>query len=389
MGSMANRPWSEQLRIEWERSFAFAVGIFGRDGTVVFANEGMGALLELAQGNPDPARYFQTPPFARLAQSVESEEPVFTGLLTIGNPQSAGVTLQGRAFHRHGQVLVACEPDAPAMARVNRELATLLEELSVLQRELLKEKRALTEANQELSRLNREKDSWLGTVAHDLRNPLATIQLLSQVLETPGLSPARMSAAGAIIQQALQRTVTLIDDLLDAAAIERGTLELKREVVAIDDFVDSVLVLNQPLAAAKGITLAREVDPAARTGWFDPKRIEQVVSNLISNAVKFSPPNTRAIVGVKRSDRELEVWVQDEGQGIQPGELGAAFGEFSRTSTRPTAGERSTGLGLAICKRIVALHGGTIHAESEPGRGSRFYFRLPLEPTNGRAPQRG
>jgi signal transduction histidine kinase len=387
MISIANSSWGEQIRIEWERSLALAVGIFDREGAVLFANHGMTALLELAEGNRNSASYFHAPPFARFVEAAESREPVFTGLFTIGSPHGPGVSLHGRAFHRDGQVLVVCEHDAPALARANRELAVLLEEVNNLQRELLKEKRALTEANRQLARANREKDSWLGTVAHDLRNPLTTIQLLSQVLERPEVGRARISAAAATIRQALQRMVTLIDDLLDAAEIERGTLELRRKTVTIDHFVDSVLALNRPLAATKDITLARDLDPAARTGWFDPARIEQVLNNLVNNALKFSLPKTRVIVGVKRSMSDLEFWVEDQGLGIKPGELAGVFGEFSKTSTRPTAGERSTGLGLAICKRIISLHGGTIGVQSEPGRGSRFHFRLPAEaPNETRAP---
>jgi signal transduction histidine kinase len=341
----------------------------------------MHALLELTEKSRDPASYFRAPPFRRFVEAAESEKPVFAGLLTIGSVQSAGVTLQARVFHRDRQVLVVCEHDAPALARTNRELAILLEEVSNLQRELLKEKRQLTDANRQLANLNREKDSWLGTVAHDLRNPLSTVQALSQVLETSALSPERSSAALATMRRALRTMVTLIDDLLDASAIERGALELRRVVVTIEGFIASVLELNQPLAAAKGIVLSSEIDPAARTGWFDPNRIAQVLNNLISNALKFSPPNTRVMLGVRKTATELEFWVEDQGLGIQRGEIGAAFGEFSKTSTRPTAGERSSGLGLAICKRIVSLHGGTIGVDSEWGRGSRFHFHLPVEAT--------
>jgi hypothetical protein len=162
MMTVAIGAWAEQLQVEWERSRALAFGIFDGDGAVLFANQGMIALLKLAHGNRAPTSYFLAPPFARFVEAIEAEEPVFTGLLTIGNPHTPGVSLQGRAFHRHGQVLVVCEHDAPALARANRELAVLLEEVANLQRELLKEKRELTDANRQLAKLNREKDSWLG-----------------------------------------------------------------------------------------------------------------------------------------------------------------------------------------------------------------------------------
>src|SRR5262249_38244955 len=138
MTSIVNTPWVEQLSVEWKRSQAFAVGIFDCDGGVLYANQGMDAVLELTQGNRNPASYFQSPPFERFVGAAESEEPVYTGLITVGSAHSPGIALRGRVFHRDGQVLVVCEPDTPALVRAHRELGRLFEEVSNLQRQLLK-----------------------------------------------------------------------------------------------------------------------------------------------------------------------------------------------------------------------------------------------------------
>jgi signal transduction histidine kinase len=371
--------WTDDVRAEWERSMTFAVGVFDGHGTVLFANRAMRALLSLPPDSCDATDHFRAPPFSRFAEAPESKEPVFAGRLTLGGGAGVGVTLEGHAFHRNAQVLIVCEQNMRELEHSNRELASLVEEISGLRRDLLKQKRNLTEATVRLSEMNRDKDLWLGTVAHDLRTPLSTIQMLSQIIGTPGLDRARSSTAVGTIQRALKTMLGLIDSLLDASAIERGALKLRPTDVAVEALVDAVLELNQPIAAAKGIALVSQLDPAAQHGWFDPNRIEQVLNNLISNALKFSPPKTRVTLGARRKEAMLEFWVEDQGMGIRSSEIGAAFEEFSQTSTRPTAGERSTGLGLAICKRIVSQHGGSMSVQSEPGRGSCFHFTLRSE----------
>lgn len=372
--------WDEQIDLEWQRSLSFAIGVFDHEGRVQFANRGMSALLELEGGNAQPSAFFRAPPFASFVRAAESGEPAFTGLITIGNARDSGVTLEGRAFHRNGQVLIVCEHNAPELARGNAELAVLNQEVNNLQRALLKEKRALSEANSRLEALLKEKDRFVGIAAHDLRSPLMTIQLTTGVLDTPGLAPEHRASAVGSIRRAAGAMVNLVNDLLDISAIKRGTLELKRAQVPIGPFLSSVVALNEPVAAAKGIALTCDLRlSASTTGWFDPNRIEQVLNNLLSNAFKFSQPNTCVKLGVRSVGAELELWVEDQGLGIDAGEIEGAFDEFSKTSTRPTAGERSTGLGLAICKRIVSLHGGTIGVRSAPGQGSRFHFRLPMQ----------
>jgi len=132
------------------------------------------------------------------------------------------------------------------------------------------------------------------------------------------------------------------------------------------------------LARAKSIELCLEAAENLPVVVMDPQRISQVLNNLITNAIKFSHPETRIVLGAEATPSALRVWVRDEGQGIPAEDLPKLFREFGRASTRATQGEKSTGLGLAIVKRIVEAHGGRVGVESRVGEGSTFFFTLPL-----------
>jgi signal transduction histidine kinase len=171
----------------------------------------------------------------------------------------------------------------------------------------------------------------------------------------------------------------LINDLLDVSAIEAGQLELRYRVVDLAAYLQECHAANAVLAEAKSIELVLDLEPNLPLVTMDPDRINQVVNNLITNAVKFSYPNTVITLRAQAEDNTVAISVQDQGQGIPAKDLGKMFTEFGRASVRPTAGEKSTGLGLAIVKRMVEAHGGRIWVESQVGVGSTFTFTLPLK----------
>ena len=233
---------------------------------------------------------------------------------------------------------------------------------------------------QQLVDLNILKSKLLGMTAHDLRNPISVITghlsfieqgMLGQVTDEQRDSLRRMDGA-------CQRMLALIDDVLDVSAIESGHLDLKAEVVDPAEFLATIHRDNQMVATAKFIQLHLDVQPEPPQALFDPRRITQVLENLISNAVKFSRPGTEVTLRLQHNKTELLFLVVDQGLGIPEAERSHLFTDFGRTSVRPTGGERSTGLGLAIVKRLVDAHDGSLRVESEVGRGSTFMFTLPI-----------
>jgi signal transduction histidine kinase len=180
------------------------------------------------------------------------------------------------------------------------------------------------------------------------------------------------------IRNLSQGMMNLLNDLLDITTIESGKIDLQPTPVAMRPYLREIEHYHRLLAERKKIHLSIEIGDKLPLAVFDKERVRQVLNNLLSNAIKFSPLHTMVRLRVCSTPAGIEFSVIDQGQGIRSEEQGKLFGAFQRTSTKPTAGEHSTGLGLSICKKIIELHGGRIGVESEVGRGSRFFFILPM-----------
>jgi signal transduction histidine kinase len=248
-----------------------------------------------------------------------------------------------------------------------------------LQNRLLHEQQ--TQLVEQLRRANADKNRLMGMAAHDLRNPLASIRALSEFLSdgTVGeLTPEQLDLVKTI-HDASQSMLTLVNELLDFSVIESGALKIHPVKASLSELVAKSVNLTGINAAKKGTRLEFDPPPAAELVVFDPEKIKQVVDNLLSNAVKFSPPNSLIKVRMIRAPDQVSVWVRDQGPGIPEGERDKLFKDFGRTSVKPTAGEPSTGLGLAICKKIIVAHQGTICADNEPDGGCTFKITLPAK----------
>ncbi|HEX3051059.1 MAG TPA: HAMP domain-containing sensor histidine kinase, partial [Aggregatilineaceae bacterium] len=209
---------------------------------------------------------------------------------------------------------------------------------------------------------------------------LTVIQGYSSLLtRRPQIEPDVQQEILTMIADSVQDMITMLNNLLNISEIESGKIRLKPQMVDIEEYLGRVARLNRPLGEQKLITLELDVPPDLPCVRMDPDRILQVMNNLLSNAFKFSHPGTTVTIRARQTTaNQVEISVIDQGQGIKPDELNRVFLPFQRTSTRSTGGEHSSGLGLAICKRIVDLSGGQIVVESEQGKGSRFSFTLPL-----------
>lgn len=236
----------------------------------------------------------------------------------------------------------------------------------------------LEDANGRLKTLMQQKDRFMGMAAHDLRSPITAVRGFADLLLDPRTDDESRVEFVEIIRESVQKMLNLLNDLLDITAIESGNVTLEKREIDVAQFTNRVVKLNRMLGEQKGIRLVAEVAPEVPKLTADPQRIEQVLNNLISNGLKFSNSGTEVKVRVEPAPDAVIFSVIDHGPGVKPEELDKLFGEFQRTSARPTADEHSTGLGLSICKRLVELHGGAIGVESEFGHGSRFYFTLPL-----------
>ncbi|XXF77836.1 HAMP domain-containing sensor histidine kinase [Myxococcaceae bacterium GXIMD 01537] len=237
--------------------------------------------------------------------------------------------------------------------------------------------------------LARQRDSqltFLAGIAHELRNPLSALKL-STALAAPGRgppTPERMQRTLALVGRQVDRLDRMVGDLLDATRIEAGRLDLQFEERDARELVRAVVELYQ--SSEPGHVLRLFVPEDAVMVRCDPARMEQVLTNLVSNALKYSPSGSRVDVGVQSEGRDAVFAVTDQGIGISPEERRGLFAPFSRTGQ---ARERApgVGLGLSVTRRIVEAHGGHIEVDSEPGRGSTFRVRLALLPARPLPPE--
>ena len=305
----------------------------------------------------------------------------------VGLRQRAGVAISAA-----GEPLREREP-GPARADLPRDLAATLadrerererdsrhyEELSRLNNDLATAQRELAKKNAELGRLDEQKNQFLGIAAHDLRNPLEVILTYSQFLidEAAGRIDADHLDLVNTIRSSSEFMLHLVENLLDVAKIEAGHLELERSHTDLGALVQRSVTLNRHLAQRRGIEIQLACPEGLPRMWIDPAQIEQVMNNLIGNAIKFSPPDSLIEVEVEERGDTVAVAVCDHGPGIPSDELNKLFRPFGRTRVRPSDGGKSTGLGLAIVKKVVEGHGGEIRVKSEEGKGTVFHVELP------------
>jgi signal transduction histidine kinase/ActR/RegA family two-component response regulator len=223
---------------------------------------------------------------------------------------------------------------------------------------------------------NRTKDNFLGTVSHELRNPLNSILLWSAaLLRDKTLSESTRRGVTAI-ERAVRVQSQLIEDLLDISRIESGRLRLDVQTVNLAEVVKAGVESMRAAAEAKSIALEEILDPRVDSIAGDPGRLQQIVWNLVSNAVKFTPKGGKVQIRLERVNSHVEIIVADTGKGIDAASIGSVFERFWQGDE---SGQHGVGLGLSIVKELVSLHGGTISAHSEgPGKGSSFVVKLPL-----------
>ena len=233
---------------------------------------------------------------------------------------------------------------------------------------------------EEAETANRLKDEFLATVSHEVRTPLNTVLGWARMLKSNELDPERAAHALDTIERNATGLARIIDDLLDVSRIVAGTLQLDHYPVNVPAITQAAVDAVRPLASAKSIQLQVALDPSAiEVVSGDAGRLQQVVVNLLTNAIKFTPENGRVDVSVKRAGPNLELVVEDTGEGMSADFLPHVFDRFRQADGATTRRHTGLGLGLAIVRQLVELHGGTVRAESSgPGKGARFTVCLPI-----------
>jgi len=247
----------------------------------------------------------------------------------------------------------------------------------------------LQHARRRLREMNEEKNEFMGIAAHDLRNPLSAILGFAEMIS----EDANALASGAVkdlkacapdldghgrkIGETAARMAAMVQNLLDANRIERGEMKLNLAPADLAAALHQVIETQRPLAAAKQQVIHLDTDSAPAIVLVDGTVTVQVLENLVSNAIKYSPPGREIFVRLKKHASGVRVEVQDQGPGLSAEDQKKLFGKFARLSAKPTGGEHSTGLGLSIVKKMVEAMDGKVWCESELGRGATFIVEFP------------
>ena len=236
----------------------------------------------------------------------------------------------------------------------------------------------LLAAQAALREADRRKDEFLATLAHELRNPLAPIRHAAQALNSPRLPEAQAAWARQVIHRQVEHMARLLDDLLDVARITRGKLEIRKEPVALSTVIDTAVEAARPLIDERRHALSIALPAPVPTIEADPVRLAQVLSNLLTNAAKYTDPGGRIELSVRLDPGSISISVRDTGIGLTRAELATVFEMFSQSQDAHSRAQGGLGIGLALVKGLVRLHGGSITASSAgPRCGSEFTITLP------------
>jgi len=240
--------------------------------------------------------------------------------------------------------------------------------------------REIRDKKRQLELASRHKSEFLANMSHELRTPLNSVIGFSEVLRNRMVGEVNEKQAEYLsdIYESGEHLLALVNDILDLSKIEAGRMELNLSSFDLPAAIASALTLVRERALRHGIELASQIDPGLGGFQADKRKFKQILLNLLSNAVKFTPDGGRVEVRAKLDTGKVEVAVRDTGVGIAPEDQQAAFEEFRQVGRHHARKSEGTGLGLALTKRLVELHGGEIRVESAPGKGSTFTFTLPV-----------
>jgi signal transduction histidine kinase len=267
-------------------------------------------------------------------------------------------------------------------AELERKVQERTRELEELNRSLQREVAERTRMGQALREADKRKDEFLATLAHELRNPLAPIRNALEIMRLAGDNVEAQDRARTMMERQIGLMVRLIDDLLDVSRIARDKLQLVPERVDVRSVVESAVELSRPQIEKARLTLTVSLPPGQLTLTADRVRLAQILSNLLNNAAKYTEAGGSVALSAEKAKDRVVFRVKDTGIGIPPELLPQVFELFTQVDRSLNRSQGGLGIGLALVRRLVEMHGGTVDAHSDGiGRGAEFVVRLPIDPS--------
>jgi signal transduction histidine kinase/CheY-like chemotaxis protein len=287
-------------------------------------------------------------------------------------------TFSSTLFASGLQAKRAPEDGSEEVARLAHSINDMLDRLHQQHSTLLQEREKLTELTDALQAADRNKDNFLAMLGHELRNPLAPISAGAELLRRMPDADPRVMRTSDLIARQVRHMTKIVNDLLDVSRVTRGLITLDKVEVDVSDIVTAGVEQVRPLIESRRHTLAVSVPPERGVMLADRARMVQVVSNLLTNAAKYTPEGGHIVISVDLLDDQIEIEVHDNGVGISPELMPQIFELFTQGARAVDRHQGGLGLGLALVKNLVALHGGTVDARSDgEGQGTSFCVRMP------------
>jgi PAS domain S-box-containing protein len=318
-----------------------------------------------------------------IPEDRRAEEDMVLAVLRQGQRISHFETVRRTKDGRLVDISLTVSPIRNAAGKVvgASKIARDISERRLLERERQRLLAREQEARAEAEALNQSKDQFLATLSHELRTPLNAIYGWARVLDSGRVEVEIVRRATAAILRNAAAQVRLIEELFDVARVITGKMRLDVRPMSVSTVVEAALDSVRPAAIAKAILLESTQDPHAGAIMGDPARIQQVIWNLVMNAIKFTPKEGQVHLHVRRVNSNIEIEVSDTGQGIAPEQMSRLFQRFGQADIGSTRRHAGLGIGLALVRHLVELHGGTVNAHSAGvGLGAMFTVTLPVSP---------
>ncbi len=345
-----------------------------RNGAITFRNDAMVDFLKAQRmgisRNIRDLLEPDDPAIAEIIEAIDSDSESISRELSIGGR----VLLGAISNNKKTEEAIVFMQDVTEIKHIAQQMVQKNMELIQTKSELEIQTRRAVEAN-------RHKTEFLTSMSHELRTPLNSVIGFSEILQDELFGPLNEKQAEYVtdILESGRHLLSLINDILDLTKIEAGKMELYPAEIFLPELVQSTTALMSETAARHRIELVIDMDDTVQLLTGDERKIKQVLFNLVSNAIKFTPDGGTITIHVTQDERGTTISVKDTGIGIAEEHQDSIFTEFKQVDSSLTRHFDGVGLGLAIVKRFVELHGGTIQVESKVGEGSRFFFFIPLE----------
>ena len=374
-----NKQWQEPLINDILSGNNYCFGILSKAGKWEFKNPAIEIFLQKFSEpgiiNPEVMQFFHD----------QSEGNVFEGFLTFGDKNNAGISIFSRIIKNQGFLYIYGGVDLDENVRQNIKLNQLNIEVIDLERNLIKEKKRLEatlnilkEKNEKLERINREKDTMLTVLSHDLKNPFNSILGFASILRNNIREYPLDKTLKFIdyIHSSAEQTYSLLQNLLFWINSQNGTISINKETLALDELIKNVIASLSSTAQLKNIKFKFET-PLNQTIEGDPNLMLTIFRNIAHNAIKFTNSGGEIKIYYTLNANEVKISVEDNGKGMSD-EMLSAITEYKNVqSTQGTSGEKGTGFGLSLIYKFVEIHGGRIHIESKETIGTTFSVILP------------